>query len=120
MGLPTKYGETIEVIRYIQGAIDPATGYYVAGGQQPTSFKATVMPMTPKEMELLPAGYHETQGITIDSEKQLFPGSEKTKAQGDLIKFRGEQFRVLKVELRDQLARLRHYKSFAVKFDGVK
>jgi hypothetical protein len=116
--LPNKYGETIEVKRLASGSY--VDGSWVAGDETVSTILATVMPMTPKEMALLPEGFQENQGIVIYSEKELRQGSEATKADGDIISWVGNQYQVLKVELRNQIPRLRHYKSIAVKYDGIK
>ncbi len=95
-----------------------ATGYTggVAQTESRTSFniRASVQPLTPEEMQLLPEGRRQTEGYRLYTDTRLIAANSKTGVNADLVEYEGADYEVFAVD-RWKNGILPHYKVLVAK-----
>ncbi len=95
-----------------------ATTYVKGDAQDETRaefpFRASVQPLTPEEMELLPEGRRDSEAYRLYTETRLQPANEATGVNADLVEYESVDYEVLSVD-RWKNDILPHYKAVMVK-----
>lgn len=92
---------------------------YVDGIGQPSStsnvdITASVQPLRPNEMELLPEGRRDSEAFRLYTATELLPADEKTGRDADIVEYNGKDYEVLSCA-RWQNRVIPHFKAVVVK-----
>ena len=89
-------------------------GRYIESTKSTFEITASVQPLSPKEMEMLPEGRRNKESYRIYTDTELNPASQDSKINADIIEINGNNFEVLGCN-RWQNGILNHYKILASK-----
>ena len=92
---------------YVKGVLQVAAASTV-------SITASVQPLKPNEMELLPEGRRESEAFRLYTSTKLFPAEDSTKKNADIVSIDGKNFEVLSCATWQNNV-IPHYKAIVVK-----
>jgi len=92
-------------------------GTATQGATTTFTIQATVQPLTPREALLLPEGERLRQNLKVYSATELKPSDNNGELPADTIEYRGENYKVISVERRDQTD-IPHFKHIVQKIDA--
>jgi hypothetical protein len=107
--------ETLSVERYGAGSWD--TGVFVRGAKTDLSIEASVQPLTPNEVKILPEHRRDSESFKIYTETELLISNEINQTPSDVIIRNGKKYEILAVNNWYIGTDIQHYKSIAVKID---
>ena len=90
-----------------------ANGRWIESAKSTFNIKASVQPLTPREMEMLPEARREKEAFRIYSDTKLNPASDKDGKNADIVAINGKNFEVLSCGSWQNNI-ISHYKTIAV------
>lgn len=101
-------------VRRRDAATTYVDGIAQAGSTSNVSISASVQPLKPNEMELLPEGRRDSEAFRLYTETQLFPANDSTNKNADIVEYNGKDYEVLScAEWQNKV--IPHYKAVMVK-----
>jgi len=94
-------------------------GRYVEGTKTVVeNVNASVQPLKPSEIKMLPEGRRNIESIKIYTELKMFISDEKNKRNASIVEYDGKNYEVHMVFNWNIGTDIKHYKIFAIKIDG--
>jgi len=106
--------DIINITRFEAGSL--VKGKYVAGATNNFDIEAAVIPISGKELVLLPEGERTKEMIVIYSDVELLTVNEKDFKKADRLSWRGKDYEIHKVEDWTKTD-LPHYRIIAMKLE---
>ena len=113
IGIPTN---PITVERHNGG--DWIEGEYVKDAPDELIIEASVQPLKPNEVKILPEHLRSSESLKIYTEAKLIIADEKNQIPGDIIVHDGKRFIIHSVSNWSIGTDIPHFKCVAVKIDG--
>lgn len=108
--------ETLSVDRFSNGAwVD---GRYIKGDATITPFTASVQPLRPNEIQILPEHRRNSESIKIYTSQRLFNSDEKNSIPADVVTHDGKKYEIHKVWNWNIGTNIPHFKAIAMIVDG--
>ena len=108
----SSFRKTFVVTRYAAG--DFVDGYWVEGSGTPLNIEASVQPLKPHEILLLPEARRNQEAFKIYTDEELFVSEPVAGTNSDKITINGEIFEIISVSTYGSDV-IPHYKAIAVK-----
>lgn len=108
--------QTLAVTRFSGSSNVDGSGNVTPAGTSGFNITASVQPLRPNEMLLLPEGRRESESYRLYSDTQLLP-AEKGKKNADTVSIYGNDFEVLSCAVWQNTI-INHYKIVVVKITG--
>lgn len=108
--------ETLSVQRYADG--EWVDGRYNRGAPTTVTFEASVQPLRPNEVQVLPEHRRNSEAVKIYTVERLFNSDEKNTIPADVVTHDGKQYEILQVSNWSIGTDIPHYKAIGVMVDG--
>lgn len=104
--------KTLEVTRFAAGT--RASGKWQEGTPSNFDIEASVQPLKPREMEMLPEGRRNSQSYRLYTDTNLHPINKASGISPDKVEIEGEMFEVFSNEIwKNDI--IPHYKAVIIK-----
>lgn len=106
---------TLTARRPYNGHYD-SDGKWNRGSESQFTFKASVQPVNPKELQTLPSAFKSTQGWVFYTKTKLNVLDEDSGEDGDIVEVDGKDYKVVRSEYWRDLS-VSHYRVVALKIE---
>ncbi len=101
-------------IKRVTSAPVATKGVYASAATSNITIQASIQPLKPNEMQLLPELRRNSEAFRLYTSTQLFPAEDETKKNADIAVFYGNKYEVLSCATWQNNV-INHYKAIVIK-----